>query len=93
MRVALRCLLTVLAVIAISEFDLFHPAMADETSPSEAPDLKDPLEIQMAEATWSLVEVIERHHISAPSRESLMAAVASGDAGALDHLNEFAPLV
>lgn len=83
MRASIWNGLTILAAIVVAA-SIQGVAHADDEALSRPANIvESELPNHLAEVTWSLLETINQHHISPPSRESLMAgivtAVAEGD--------------
>lgn len=76
MRAANWNRLAILAFVLIASlpFDRALASDEDDATPSIVLDKQSPS--HLAAVTWSLFETIDQHHISPPSRETLMTAVA-----------------
>lgn len=77
MRVSSWNGLTILASIVVAT-SISCVVFADEEALVQPGNVvESELPIHLAEVTWLLLETIDQHHISPPSRESLMAGVAT----------------
>lgn len=70
-----KCGLTLLACLIASEVAFVRLAIAEEATTPTTQLTEDQVVRQVAEVMWSAIDVVQQHHISPPSRKSLLGAV------------------
>lgn len=76
MGIISKCGLTLLACLIVGEVAFVRRAIAEDAATPTTQLTEDQVLRQVAEVMWSAVDVVQQHHISPPSRKSLLGALA-----------------